>query len=162
MALVPEGRRVFSTLTVEENLQVGATVARRTDMRGRMAEMFARFPILEKYRARRAGTLSGGEQQQLVIARALLSGPKLLLLDEPSLGLAPLLVDQLFAILDEIRRSGVTVLVVEQNARRTLHLADRTYLARNGVIEECVEREELSNIEEGELEEKILGFTARR
>ena len=132
IALVPENRRIFSRLTVGENLRIG-TSARRDRRRDEdVRAMCERFPVLGRCFDRRASTLSGGEQQQLAIARALLSRPKLLLLDEPTLGLAPLIVDQVFEILQELRREGVTILLVEQNAARTIEVADRTYVMRSG------------------------------
>lgn len=135
IALVPEGRRIFSQLTVEENLRLG--LAGRRDRAGaeaaieRVVEM---FPILGEFRRRRAGGLSGGQQQQLAIGRALVADPDVLLLDEPSLGLAPKIVDVVFDALREIRDAGVTVLLVEQRAQRTVALADRTYLVANGEL----------------------------
>jgi branched-chain amino acid transport system ATP-binding protein len=133
IALVPENRRIFGRLTVAENLEIGTTA--RTDRKQAQDDiksMCERFSVLgERYR-RKASTLSGGEQQQLAIARALLSRPKLLLLDEPSLGLAPLIVDRVFEILQELKREGVTILLVEQNAARTIQIADRSYVLRSG------------------------------
>jgi branched-chain amino acid transport system ATP-binding protein len=133
IALVPEGRRIFSRLTVGENVRIGGQ-ARRD--RGAVAKdverMRERFPVLGEKWERSGGELSGGEQQQLAIARALVSGPKLLLLDEPTLGLAPLMVDRVFEILDELHEEGRTILLVEQNAKRTIDAADRTYVMRSG------------------------------
>jgi len=144
IALVPEGRHIFGTLTVGENLLLGTTPRRdRRRFRNELGEIFARFPILETYFDSPAGRLSGGEQQQLAIARALLSRPRLLLLDEPSLGLAPLMVDLVFEILGELRDEGVTVLLVEQNATRTVEFADRTYVLRDGVVRHSGTRDEL-------------------
>ena len=135
LALVPEGRQVFGTLTVGENLRLGATPRPdRHSLDDDLAQVFTLFPVLERYLDTHAGRLSGGEQQQLAIGRALLSKPRLLLLDEPSLGLAPLVIDSVFDAIDELRRSGVTVLLVEQNAARTVEFADRTYLLRSGEI----------------------------
>jgi branched-chain amino acid transport system ATP-binding protein len=135
IGLVPEGRHILASLTVAENLDVGMTAARdRRDARKREQRLLERFPVLGKYYRSSAGTLSGGEQQQLAIARALVAGPRLLLLDEPSLGLAPLIVDQVFDTLQELRAEGVTVLLVEQNATRTVEVADRTYVLRTGQI----------------------------
>jgi branched-chain amino acid transport system ATP-binding protein len=133
IALVPEGRHIFATLTVAENLLLGATV--RDDAATVAADIeryFTTFPILGQRRRQPAGQLSGGEQQQLAIARALLSKPKLLLLDEPSLGLAPTVVDQVYAILRTIRAEGVTLLLVEQNAERAFALADRVQVMSGG------------------------------
>jgi branched-chain amino acid transport system ATP-binding protein len=135
IALVLEGRHIFTTLTVAENLDLGRTAnpdRARTD--AALERVLARFPVLRKTYGLPAGTLSGGEQQQLAIGRALISEPRLLLLDEPSLGLSPLLVDELFEVLGEIRGSGTTVLLVEQNVRRTAALADRIYVVRSGRI----------------------------
>jgi branched-chain amino acid transport system ATP-binding protein len=133
IALVPENRRIFGRLTVGENLRIGTSA--RKDRRRADADikkMCERFEALGSYFDRRGSTLSGGEQQQLAIARALLARPKLLLLDEPTLGLAPLIVDRVFEILQELKEEGVTILLVEQNAARTIEVADRTYVMRTG------------------------------
>jgi branched-chain amino acid transport system ATP-binding protein len=133
VALVPEGRRIFGRLTVGENLRIGATTRRdRRQVDKDIAGLVDRFPVLERDWGKSGAKLSGGEQQQLAIARALLSRPKLLLLDEPTLGLAPLMVDRVFEILDELRNDGVTMLLVEQNAARTVEIADHTYVMRSG------------------------------
>jgi branched-chain amino acid transport system ATP-binding protein len=135
IALVLEGRHVFSGLTVLENLRLGATIQR--DPAAIVADLrsfFESFPILQERRNEPAGRLSGGEQQMLVIARALLSRPTLLMLDEPSLGLAPKITDRIYEIIGEIRRNGVTVLVVEQNAERALEAADRIYVLNGGRV----------------------------
>jgi branched-chain amino acid transport system ATP-binding protein len=135
ISLVPEGRHIFASLTVVENLALGA--ATRTDRRAARQEVAAfldRFPALGRRRRSQAGKLSGGEQQQLAIARALIARPKLLMLDEPSLGLAPLVVDQIFSVVEELRDAGTTVLLVEQNATRAVELADRSYVLRTGDI----------------------------
>ena len=135
IALVPEGRRIFPQLTVDENLRLG--LAGRRSRAGADEDIDAvqeLFPIVREFRRRQAGVLSGGQQQQLAIARALVAKPDLLLLDEPSLGLAPKIVDIVFDALAEIRRRGVTVLLVEQRAQRTVAFADRTYLMSNGEI----------------------------
>ena len=135
IALVPEGRRIFPQLTVDENLRLG--LAGRRSRAGAEEDIEAvqeLFPIVREFRRRQAGVLSGGQQQQLAIARALVAKPDLLLLDEPSLGLAPKIVDVVFDALAEIRRRGVTVLLVEQRAQRTVAFADRTYLMSNGEI----------------------------
>jgi len=135
IAQAPEGRRIFSRMTVLENLQMGATVADRTSFDEDLARIFELFPILDQRRGQRGGTLSGGEQQMLAIARALMSRPRLLLLDEPSLGLAPLMVKQIFGTIREINeREKTTVLLVEQNAHHALHLADRGYVMQTGRI----------------------------
>jgi branched-chain amino acid transport system ATP-binding protein len=133
IALVPEGRHIFASLTVMENLLLGATV--RRDSRAVAADLdryFAMFPILAERRRQPAGQLSGGEQQQLAIARALLSRPRLLMLDEPSLGLAPMVVDRIYALLASIRGQGVTILLVEQNAERVFGIADRVHVMSGG------------------------------
>jgi len=135
IAQAPEGRRIFSRMTVLENLQVGATVADRTSFDDDLGRVFALFPILDQRRGQSGGTLSGGEQQMLAIARALMSRPRLLLLDEPSLGLAPLMVKQIFGAIREINeRQKTTVLLVEQNAHQALRLADRGYVIQTGRI----------------------------
>ena len=131
----PEGRRIFPRMTVLENLQMGATVSDPKFFDEDIARAFKMFPILEKRQAQRGGTLSGGEQQMLAIARALMSRPKLLLLDEPSLGLAPLIVKQIFEAIKELNRTeGLTVFLVEQNAFHALKLAHRGYVMVNGRI----------------------------
>jgi branched-chain amino acid transport system ATP-binding protein len=135
IALVPEGRRIFGTLTVAENLQLGMTPRRdRLGARGDLEGILERFPSLRTYYNSSAAKLSGGEQQQLAIARALLSRPQLLLLDEPSLGLAPKMVDLVFEVLRDLRVSGMTILLVEQNATRAIEFADRSYVLRGGTI----------------------------
>jgi branched-chain amino acid transport system ATP-binding protein len=135
ISLVPEGRRIFAELTVEENLRLGLSGRRsRTGAGEDIEAVYAQFPVIEEFARRRAGTLSGGQQQQLAIARALVARPDVLLLDEPSLGLAPKIVDVVFAALAEIRERGITVLLVEQRAQRTVAFADRTYLMANGEI----------------------------
>jgi branched-chain amino acid transport system ATP-binding protein len=135
IALVPEGRRIFAELTVEENLRLG--LSGRRDRSGGdedMEAVYALFPIVREFRGRQAGALSGGQQQQLAIGRALVASPQLILLDEPSLGLAPKIVDVVFDALSEIRSRGITVLLVEQRAQRTVAFSDRTYLIANGEI----------------------------
>ena len=133
IAFVPEGRRIFASLTVAENLALGATVRRDNgQVHADRERLFATFPILAARRRQPAGLLSGGEQQQLAIARALLSRPKLLMLDEPSLGLAPAIIDQVYGLLRGIRADGVTILLVEQNAERAFALSDRAYVMRGG------------------------------
>jgi branched-chain amino acid transport system ATP-binding protein len=135
IALVPEGRRIFPSLTVAENLRIGAaTRSDRAAIRKDIDEMCQRFPILGERMNQYGGTLSGGEQQQLAIARALLSQPKLLMLDEPSLGLAPILVDAMFELIARLAGRGVTILLVEQTVRRTLAIVDRAYLMDVGTI----------------------------
>jgi branched-chain amino acid transport system ATP-binding protein len=135
IALVPEGRRIFAALTVEENLRLGLAGRRsREGAEEDIEAVYELFPIVSEFRRRHAGALSGGQQQQLAIGRALVARPDLLLLDEPSLGLAPKIVDIVFEALAEIRRRGLTVLLVEQRAQRTVAFADRTYLISNGEI----------------------------
>jgi branched-chain amino acid transport system ATP-binding protein len=134
VALVPEGRRVFAELTVEENLRLGLAGRGRENDGSGLDEAYELFPVLEKSRRWHAGTLSGGQQQQLAIARALVARPDVLLLDEPSLGLAPTFVELLFARLAELRNRGLAVLLVEQRAQRTVALADRTHVLANGGV----------------------------
>jgi branched-chain amino acid transport system ATP-binding protein len=133
--MVPEGRGVFTRMSIVENLQMGAYL--RSDKAGIQADMdrvLALFPRLQERRAQLAGTLSGGEQQMLAMGRALLSRPKLLLLDEPSMGLSPLMVDKIFEVIAEVAALGVTVLLVEQNASRALNMAQRAYVMESGEI----------------------------
>jgi branched-chain amino acid transport system ATP-binding protein len=133
ISLVPEGRRIFGRLSVGENLKIGTTTRKdRKTAEQDIQNLLGRFPVLERDWSKSGAKLSGGEQQQLAIARALLSRPKLLLLDEPTLGLAPLMVDRVFEILAELRDEGVTILLVEQNAARTIEIANRTYVMRSG------------------------------
>ena len=135
LSLVPEGRGLFTTMTVEENLQLGAYTKRaRKSFKKNMAAAYDLFPILKERYEQRAGSLSGGEQQMLAIARGLMAEPELLMLDEPSLGLAPIIVSKLFKVLDELKNRGLTMVVVEQNVEASLDIADRTYLLDNGRI----------------------------
>lgn len=135
IALVPEGRRIYAEFTVEENLRLGTFGRReREGIEEDLAWVHSLFPIVDEHRNRQAGQLSGGQQQQLAIARALIARPEILLLDEPSLGLAPTVVDDLFDALDEIRQSGVTILMVEQRAQLTAEFADRSLVMRSGEI----------------------------
>jgi branched-chain amino acid transport system ATP-binding protein len=134
VALVPEGRRLFAELTVEENLRLGLAARRRGATNGDFGDVYELFPMLAESRRRPAGVLSGGQQQQLAIARALVAGPSVLLLDEPSLGLAPTVVDLVFSTLETIRDRGLAVLLVEQRAQRTVALADRTHVLANGEL----------------------------
>lgn len=132
---VPEGRRIFQELTVYENLLMGAYVQKdMKKIREDMEEIYHRFPRLAERRRQVAGTLSGGEQQMLAMGRAMMSHPRLLMLDEPSMGLSPLLVDQVFSIIKELHQSGITILLVEQNAEKALKIADRAYVLENGEI----------------------------
>ena len=132
---VPEGRKIFASMTVLENLQMGAfTVDSKALIAERMEEMFTRFPLLKERKKQLGGTLSGGEQQMLAIARGLMAGPDLILLDEPSMGLAPVLVEQIFDIIQEINDSGTSILLVEQNAQMALSIADRAYVLETGRV----------------------------
>ena len=147
IAHVPEGRRLFPEMTVEENLELGAlkpaAKARRAES---LEKVFARFPRLKERRRQLAGTLSGGEQQMLAIGRGLMSLPRMILFDEPSLGLAPLLVEEVFQVVHDIRRDGVTVLIVEQNVRQTLAIAERAYVLETGrIVREGTGRELLED-----------------
>jgi branched-chain amino acid transport system ATP-binding protein len=146
LAQVPEGREVLATLSVEENLRLGAYV--RNDhhaIEADLQSMFERFPILKIRRKQHAGLMSGGEQQMLAVARALMARPKLLTLDEPSMGLAPLIVGQIFEIISEIRAQGVTLLLVEQNARKALQVADYAYVLERGQLAYAAPAAELRN-----------------
>ena len=134
MALCPEGRRIFQHMTVRENLEMGAYSRPKSEIEDSIAQVFERFPRLKERRRQIAGTLSGGEQQMLAMSRALMSKPKLMMLDEPSMGLAPILVDQIFDIIKELHASGTTILLVEQNARKALQIADRAYVLETGNI----------------------------
>ena len=135
MTQVPEGRRIFQELSVYENLMMGAyTVRDQQQFKTDLEKMFDKFPRLKERRNQIAGTLSGGEQQMLAMSRALMSHPKLLMLDEPSMGLAPILVDQIFDIIKELHAGGTTILLVEQNATKALQIADRAYVLENGRI----------------------------
>ena len=134
LAQVPEGRRIFLQMSVEENLEMGAYTQSAAGVEANLEKVYAQFPRLKERRRQIAGTLSGGEQQMLAIGRALMSHPKLLMLDEPSMGLAPILVDQIFAIIKELHAAGTTILLVEQNARAALSVADRGYVLETGKI----------------------------
>jgi branched-chain amino acid transport system ATP-binding protein len=159
VALAPEGRRVFPRLSVEDNLRLGAAILtdgeRRAELRSTVLEL---FPVLEARLSQHGGTLSGGEQQMLAIGRALMSDPKLLLLDEPSLGLAPIIVGQLFDLIAGLRERGVTILLVEQNVRRSLEIADRAYVLANGAIRTHGDSAEL--LRGADVEGAFLGLEA--
>ena len=134
MALCPEGRRIFQQMTVKENLEMGGYTRPPKEIPDSIDEMFQRFPRLKEREKQIAGTLSGGEQQMLAIARAMMSKPRLLMLDEPSMGLAPILVEQIFDIIKELHAAGVTILLIEQNAQAALSVADRAYVMETGNI----------------------------
>ena len=158
----PEGRKVFSTLTVQENLALGAFTRRRqkNEVQAARDRVFGLFPLLKDRRQQLAGTLSGGEQQMLAIGRALMSTPRLLLLDEPSLGLAPILVELIFTIILEINRQGVSILLVEQNARQALASARRGYVLETGRVTAWGSSEEL--LSDTRIQEAYLGGAAFR
>ena len=134
LAHVPEGRRVFLQMSVEENLEMGAYTRPRSEIDDGIADVYSRFPRLKERRKQVAGTLSGGEQQMLAMGRALMSKPQLLMLDEPSMGLSPILVDQIFDIIKELHNAGTTILLVEQNAQMALSIADNAYVLESGKI----------------------------
>jgi branched-chain amino acid transport system ATP-binding protein len=161
ISLVPENRRIFARLTVGENLRIGTSARRdRRQAAGDIKRMVERFEILGRAWDKPGSQLSGGEQQQLAIARALLARPRLLLLDEPTLGLAPLMVDRVFEILTELHQEGVTILLVEQNAMRTIEIADRTYVLRaGGRVQFQGTSEELQQL--GAFDEHFMGLAAR-
>jgi len=157
IALVPEGRQVFSTLSVEANLEMGAFIHRHhgEQIREDMARLFDRFPILDERRYQLAGTLSGGEQQMLAISRALMARPRLLVLDEPSMGLAPLVVKEIFQIIQELKQEGKTILLIEQNARAALQIADRGYVLETGKV--VLQGEGTMLLEHREVQRAYLG-----
>lgn len=134
MALCPEGRRIFLQLSVQENLEMGAYTRSTGEIADLIANVYDRFPRLKERHKQVAGTLSGGEQQMLAMGRALMSKPKLMMLDEPSMGLAPILVEKIFQIIEELNKAGTTILLVEQNAQMALSIADRSYVLETGRI----------------------------
>ena len=134
LALCPEGRRVFLQMTVQENLEMGGYTRPAGEIDASIADVYERFPRLKERYKQTAGTLSGGEQQMLAMGRALMSKPKLLMLDEPSMGLAPILVEQIFDIIKELHQAGTTILLVEQNAQMALSVADRAYVLETGTV----------------------------
>ncbi len=144
LAHVPEGRRIFLQMTVQENLEMGAFTQKDVS-KEELDKIFTLFPRLQERRKQIAGTLSGGEQQMLAMSRALMSKPKLIMLDEPSMGLAPILVDQIFSIIKELHAAGTTILLVEQNASKALEVADRAYVLETGTITLSGTGAELSN-----------------
>lgn len=149
LSLVPEGRHIFGTLTVEENLRLGGTARKdKRALHGEVREFLERFPALGRRKNSPAGRLSGGEQQQLAIARALIARPRLLMLDEPSLGLAPLVVEQIFDIIGQLREEGGTVLLVEQNAAKAVALADVSYVLQSGEVAMSGTAEEILSSED--------------
>ena len=148
IAHVPEGRRIFTKMTVEENLDMGAFTVRGGNVDEDKEKVFEQFPRLKERRRQIAGTLSGGEQQMLAMGRALMSSPKLLMLDEPSMGLAPILVEQVFDIISALHKAGTTILLVEQNAEMALAVADRAYVMETGRITLSGTGEELAASEE--------------
>ncbi len=154
VTLVPEGRRVFPDLTVEENLRIGAYL-RKDDLKSDLEWVYSLFPRLKERHWQAAGTLSGGEQQMLAVGRALMSRPKLVMMDEPSLGLAPIVVQQIFAIIRKINEEGVTVLLIEQNANMALHAADIGYVMETGSITRSGDGKTL--LEDKSIQEAYLG-----
>ncbi len=149
MTQVPEGRRIFQELSVYDNLMLGAYLEKdMKKIKDRIEEVFEQFPILKERRTQIAGTLSGGEQQMLAMSRALMANPKRLMLDEPSMGLSPLLVSQVFEIIQDMNKKGITILLVEQNAEKALGIADRAYVLANGMITHSGTGEELAGSEE--------------
>ena len=140
---VPEGRKTFSGLTIEDNLLVGGTLTDKSRLSANLEKQYELFPILKERKNQFAGTLSGGEQQMLAVARGLMSEPKIILLDEPSMGLAPLIVNQIYKLISQIQQSGITVLLIEQNAKKALSICDFAYVLENGKIKLSGSGEEL-------------------
>ena len=155
LALVPEGRRVFLQMTVQENLEMGAYTQGNSTVEPGLARVYEQFPRLKERYRQIAGTLSGGEQQMLAMGRALMSNPKLLMLDEPSMGLAPLLVEQIFDIIRQLHEAGTTILLVEQNAQMALSVADRAYVLETGKISMSGDAHEL--LEDDRVRKAYLG-----
>jgi ABC-type branched-subunit amino acid transport system ATPase component len=155
VTLVPEGRQVFPELSVADNVMMGALALDRREAAAEMDRVIARFPMLERLRDRRAGLLSGGEQQMLAIARGLAARPQIILLDEPSLGLAPAIVEGLYRVLEELRAEGTTILLVDQMARLALSIADRAYVIQSGRVVQQGTAEEMRN--DAALEKAYLG-----
>ena len=156
IALCPEGRRIFAKMTVEENLRLGAGLQHQHSYEENESHIFELFPALKELRGKMAGFLSGGEQQMLAVGRALMSKPKLLLLDEPSLGLAPKIVQVIFELIERLREEGVTILLVEQNVRMALQVADRGYVLNTGRIELAGTADDLR--ENASIEDAYLGL----
>ena len=156
MAHVPEGRRVFAELSVYENLKMGAYTRKdRSEIAATLEKVYERFPRLKERRNQMAGTLSGGEQQMLAMGRALMSKPKIILMDEPSMGLSPILVNEIFDIIQEVSNSGTTVLLVEQNAKKALSIADRAYVLETGKI--SIEGKAKDLLEDDSIKKAYLG-----
>ena len=155
LAQVPEGRQVFLQMTVEENLEMGAYTRPNGEVAGSIEQVYAQFPRLKERRKQIAGTLSGGEQQMLAMGRALMSKPRLMMLDEPSMGLAPILVEQIFEIIQDLHRSGTTILLVEQNAQMALSVADRGYVLETGRIVKTAPARDL--LEDEDVKRAYLG-----
>ena len=145
LVMVPEGRRIFLGLTVEENLEMGAYTRPKTEIKSSLEEVYELFPRLKERRTQIGGTLSGGEQQMLAMGRSLMAKPKLMMLDEPSMGLAPLLVDLIFEIIADLHKAGATILLVEQNAQAALSIADRAYVLETGKIVKTGKGSEMIN-----------------
>ena len=158
ITLSPEGRQIFPRMTVEENLRVGGYTRNKAGLENSFQQVFELFPVLKERRNQAAGTLSGGEQQMLAIGRALMSDPKLLMLDEPSLGLSPILTEKIFELILRIRETGITILLVEQNAMMALSIADRGYVLETGHVTKTGTGKELLNSKE--MLDSYLGVTA--
>ena len=155
LVMVPEGRRIFLGLTVEENLEMGAYTRPKSEIKASLEEVYELFPRLRERRNQIGGTLSGGEQQMLAMGRALMAKPKLIMLDEPSMGLAPLLVDLIFEIIGDLHKAGSTILLVEQNAQAALSIADRTYVLETGKVVKTGKGSEL--ISDPDIKKAYLG-----